>query len=97
LPAHGTLVSSAELASALAQPNMQAIQSARAAVEQALRAPGTPEQMVARTREQLGHKLAGIPQYYLFGSTVAAYLAWLEAEGLAVLEFAGDTPIWRSR
>jgi glyoxylase-like metal-dependent hydrolase (beta-lactamase superfamily II) len=97
LPSHGTLVAAAELDAALIQPNLGAIQGARAAVLAALAEPGRPEQIVERSRAALGHTLAGLPQHYLFSSTIAAYLAWLEEEGLAELEFAGGAPSWRAR
>lgn len=95
LPAHGSLIAAAELHEALIVPNLAAIARAQEAVLGALAEPTSLPSIVSSACQALSHTLAGIPQYYLFSTTVAAYLSWLEAEGLAVLEFASGEPRWR--
>jgi glyoxylase-like metal-dependent hydrolase (beta-lactamase superfamily II) len=95
LPSHGTLVAAAELHPQLVAPNLHAIAQAQAAVRAALSEPADLHSIVGRVCQALNHTLAGIPQYYLFSSTVAAYLSWLEAQGAAALVFEDGQPRWR--
>lgn len=94
LPSHGSLVGAADLDAQLIEPNRRAIAGARSAVLAALAEPADLATIVDRVCVQLSHTLAGLPQYFLFSSTVAAYLSWLEAEGVAAVVLEGGRPTW---
>jgi glyoxylase-like metal-dependent hydrolase (beta-lactamase superfamily II) len=93
LPAHGTLLTRAELPAVLAA-NRAAIERGMAAVLAALAEPGSVEAVVARTLTSIGHSVAGLPQYAIFASVVAAHLTELERQGRAQVELGPFGPLW---
>lgn len=94
LPGHGDLTPLAEFGAALAA-NRAAIERSTAAVRAALAEPGDIATIAARVRRLLGLTIAGLPQYAIFTSVVAAYLSYLEARDAAALALTDDGPIWR--
>jgi glyoxylase-like metal-dependent hydrolase (beta-lactamase superfamily II) len=68
---------------------------ARDALEEALAEPGELTAVARRVQAALGLSLAGIPQYAIFVSAVAAHLSYLEAQGQARVELADAGMVWR--
>lgn len=80
LPGHGDLVRRDALEATLAA-NQAAIERASQLVYAALAQPGDLHAIAQRVARALGLTLAGIPQYAIFASAVAAHLSYLEAQG----------------
>ncbi len=93
LPGHGELTERGDLDAALAA-NRAAIERAATAVCDALTAPGDTFEIARRVRRILGLTIAGLPQYAIFTSAVAAYLSYLEARGTATLAMTDDGAVW---
>jgi hypothetical protein len=51
--------------------------------------------VAARVRRALGLTLAGIPQYAIFISVIAAHLSYLELRGAARVTLEDDGLVWR--
>lgn len=94
LPGHGDLVAREQLAGAL-HANRQAIERASACVLDALAEPGDHASVARRTQRALGLALAGIPQYAIFASAVAAHLSHLEAQGRARAALDDEGLVWQ--
>ncbi len=80
LPGHGDLVRRDALEETLAA-NQVAIERTSQLVYAVLAQPGDLHATAQRVAQALGLTLAGIPQYAIFASAVAAHLSYLEAEG----------------
>jgi glyoxylase-like metal-dependent hydrolase (beta-lactamase superfamily II) len=80
LPGHGDLVRRDALEETLAA-NQVAIERTSQLVYAVLAQPGDLHAVTQRVAQALGLTLAGIPQYAIFASAVAAHLSYLEAEG----------------
>ena len=65
-------------------------------MQAALAEPGELTAVARRVQLALGLSLAGIPQYAIFVSAVAAHLSYLEAQGQARVELADAGMVWRS-
>lgn len=100
LPGHGDLVAHADLAAVL-DANQAAIAYARDLVLQALATPGDVTELTLRVLRLLGRAgddspgVPGIPQYVIFAGAVAAYLTYLEQQGLARAELTPQGVIWQ--
>jgi glyoxylase-like metal-dependent hydrolase (beta-lactamase superfamily II) len=95
LPGHGDLTERELLGEALAA-NRAAIERSTALVRKALATPGDLPTIAGRVRRALGLALAGIPQYAIFISAVAAHLSFLEANGAARVALEDEGMVWRS-
>lgn len=93
LPGHGALTARGDLDAVLAA-NRDAIERATATVHDALSAPGDVAEIARRVRRMLGLTIAGLPQYAIFLSAVAAYVSYLEARGAANLAMTDDGAVW---
>ena len=80
LPGHGDLVRRDALKETLAA-NQVAIERTSQLVYAVLAQPGDLHAVTQRVAQALGLTLAGIPQYAIFASAVAAHLSYLEAQG----------------
>ena len=80
LPGHGDLVRRDALEETLAA-NQVAIERTSQLVYAVLAQPGDLHAIAQRVARALGLTLAGIPQYAIFASVVAAHLSYLEAQG----------------
>jgi glyoxylase-like metal-dependent hydrolase (beta-lactamase superfamily II) len=94
LPGHGDLIARDALEEALAA-NQAAIMRSTELVRAALAEPGELTAVARRVQAALGLSLAGIPQYAIFVSAVAAHLSYLEAQGQARVELADAGMVWR--
>lgn len=94
VPGHGTLTPQSELAAAVAV-NLAAIERATQAVHAALAEPGDLAAIARRVAGTLGLTIAGIPQYAIFLSVVAAHLGALETRGQAQVKLASDGIVWQ--
>jgi hypothetical protein len=65
-------------------------------VREALAEPGELTAVARRVQRVLGLSLAGIPQYAIFVSAVAAHLSYLEAQGQARVALEDEGMVWRS-
>jgi glyoxylase-like metal-dependent hydrolase (beta-lactamase superfamily II) len=95
LPGHGDLATRDALEEVLAA-NQAAITHSTQIVRKALAEPGELTAVARRVRAALGLGLAGIPQYAIFVSAVAAHLSYLEARGQARVELEDAGMVWRS-
>jgi glyoxylase-like metal-dependent hydrolase (beta-lactamase superfamily II) len=95
LPGHGDLVARDALEEALAT-NQAAIARSTEVVHAALAEPGELTAVALRVQRALGLSLAGIPQYAIFVSAVAAHLSYLEAQGQACVALEDAGMVWRS-
>jgi glyoxylase-like metal-dependent hydrolase (beta-lactamase superfamily II) len=95
LPGHGDLTARDALEEVLAA-NQAAIIRSTQLVREALAEPGELTAVARRVLRALGLSLAGIPQYAIFVSAVAAHLSYLETQGQARVELEEDGMIWRS-
>ena len=95
LPGHGDLTQRDGLEQVLAA-NQAAITRSTQLVREALAEPGELTAVARRVQHALGLSLAGIPQYAIFVSAVAAHLSYLEAQGQARVELADAGMVWRS-
>lgn len=93
LPGHGALASRTELPEHLAA-NRAAIERSRQIVRESLAEPGDLAAITARVLTALDQRPVGIPQYAIFSGAVAAYLSYLEQQGLARVELRGLDLIW---
>ncbi|MCS6939145.1 MAG: MBL fold metallo-hydrolase [Roseiflexus sp.] len=94
LPGHGTLTPRSDL-NATIQANRHAIERASRAVRDALAEPGDILTIARRVQQALGLTIAGLPQYAIFVSAVAAHLSYLEAQGGATLVMTSEGAVWR--
>jgi glyoxylase-like metal-dependent hydrolase (beta-lactamase superfamily II) len=95
LPGHGELTRRDQLEEALAT-NQAAISRSMQLVREALvQQPGDLPTIARRVGRALELSLAGIPQYAIFVSAVAAHLSYLEAQGLARVALEEQGMIWR--
>jgi glyoxylase-like metal-dependent hydrolase (beta-lactamase superfamily II) len=94
LPGHGDLAARDALEEVLAA-NQAAIAASTQLVREALAEPGELTAVARRVKGALGLSLAGIPQYAIFVSAVAAHLSYLEAQGLARVELQDAGMVWR--
>ena len=95
LPGHGDLTARAALEEILSA-NQAAITRSAQLVRQALATPGELTSGARLVQRALGLSLAGIPQYAIFVSAVAAHLSYLEARGLAQVALEDVGMVWRS-
>jgi glyoxylase-like metal-dependent hydrolase (beta-lactamase superfamily II) len=95
LPGHGDLTPRDDLEEALAA-NQAAIERGSQLVLAALAEPGDHHAVARRVRGELGLNLAGIPQYAIFASAIAAHLSYLEAQRLASVTLEDEGMIWRA-
>jgi glyoxylase-like metal-dependent hydrolase (beta-lactamase superfamily II) len=95
LPGHGDLVARDALEEALAA-NQAAIARSTEVVHAALAEPAELTAVARRVQRVLGLSLAGIPQYAIFVSAVAAHLSYLEAQGRACVALEDAGMVWRS-
>jgi glyoxylase-like metal-dependent hydrolase (beta-lactamase superfamily II) len=95
LPGHGDLTVRDALEEVLAA-NQAAIARSTQLVRAALAEPGELTAVARRVQRALGLSLAGIPQYAIFVSAVAAHLSYLEAQAQARVELEEDGMVWRS-
>lgn len=95
LPGHGDLVPRDALPEVLAA-NRAAIERSSALVRAALAEPSDLTEIASRVQRALGLSFAGIPQYAIFTSAVAAHLSYLEALGAAQVTLADDRVVWRA-
>jgi len=65
-------------------------------VRAALAEPSDLTEIASRVQRALGLSFAGIPQYAIFTSAVAAHLSYLEALGAAQVTLADDRVVWRA-
>lgn len=96
LPGHGDLTPREVLAEAL-DANCSAIMAASEAVRRALAEPGDLAAVARRVGKILNLSPAGVPQYAIFVSVIAAHLSYLEAQGLAEVCVDHDGMIWLAR
>jgi glyoxylase-like metal-dependent hydrolase (beta-lactamase superfamily II) len=94
LPGHGDLVGRDALEEVLAA-NQATIERSSELVRTALAQPGDLPAVARRVRQALGLAPAGIPQYAIFLSAVAAHLSYLEARGLARVSLEDEGMVWR--
>lgn len=95
LPGHGNLIGHDGLEEAL-EANQAAIERASQLIRAALAEPGNHHVVARRVAEALGLALAGIPQYAIFASAVAAHLSYLERLGLARMSLETEGLIWQA-
>jgi glyoxylase-like metal-dependent hydrolase (beta-lactamase superfamily II) len=95
LPGHGDIVARDALEEVLAA-NQAAIHRSTQLVREALAEPGELTALAQRVQRALGLSLAGIPQYAIFVSAVAAHLSYLEAQGQAQVVLEDGGMIWSS-
>jgi glyoxylase-like metal-dependent hydrolase (beta-lactamase superfamily II) len=95
LPGHGDLTARDALEEILSV-NQAAITRSTQLVRQALATPGQLTTVARLVQRALGLRLAGIPQYAIFVSAVAAHLSYLEAQGQARVELEDEGMVWRS-
>ena len=95
LPGHGDLITRDALEEVSAV-NQAAITHATQLVRAALDEPGELTAVARRLQLALGLNLAGIPQYAIFVSAVAAHLSYLEAQGQARVALEDAGMVWRS-
>lgn len=93
LPGHGALAHHDALEATLAA-NEVAITRATQLVLDALTQPATLPVIGGRVQQAFGLAFAGMPQYAVFISAVAAHLTFLEARGLAQVALTGDGMVW---
>jgi glyoxylase-like metal-dependent hydrolase (beta-lactamase superfamily II) len=94
LPGHGDLTARDALEDLLAA-NQATITRSTKLVREALATPGELTTVARRVQGALGLSLAGIPQYAIFVSAVAAHLSYLEAQGQARVELEDAGMVWR--
>lgn len=95
LPGHGDLTPRDALEEVLAV-NQAAIVHSTQLVRAALAEPGELTAVARRVQHALGLSLAGIPQYAIFVSAVAAHLSYLEAQGQARVALEDAGMVWSS-
>jgi glyoxylase-like metal-dependent hydrolase (beta-lactamase superfamily II) len=95
LPGHGDLTARDALEEILAA-NQAAITRSTELVRASLAEPAELTAVARRVQLALGLSLAGIPQYAIFVSAVAAHLSYLEAQGQARVGLEQAGLIWRS-
>jgi glyoxylase-like metal-dependent hydrolase (beta-lactamase superfamily II) len=95
LPGHGDLVARDALEEVLTA-NQVAITRSTELVRAALAEQGELNAVARRVQHALGVSLAGIPQYAIFVSAVAAHLSYLEAQGQAHVALEDAGMVWRS-
>jgi glyoxylase-like metal-dependent hydrolase (beta-lactamase superfamily II) len=95
LPGHGDLTARDALEEILSA-NQAAITRSTQLVRAALAEPGELTSVARLVQRTLGLSLAGIPQYAIFVSAVAAHLSYLEAQGQARVELEDVGMVWRS-
>ncbi|MEO7911435.1 MAG: MBL fold metallo-hydrolase [Roseiflexaceae bacterium] len=93
LPGHGDLTARDALEAVLAA-NQSAIARSTQLVREALIEPGELTAVARRVQHALGLSLAGIPQYAIFVSAVAAHLSYLEAHGQARVALEDAGMVW---
>jgi glyoxylase-like metal-dependent hydrolase (beta-lactamase superfamily II) len=93
LPGHGDLTLREALTDALAA-NQAAIERSSEVVQSALETPGNLFAVAQRVQQALGLSLAGIPQYAIFASAVAAHLTYLESQGRARVALEDAGMVW---
>jgi len=94
LPGHGDLAARDALEEVLAA-NQAAITHSTQLVREALAEPSELTAVARRVQRALGLSLAGIPQYAIFVSAVAAHLSYLEAQGQARVALEDEGMVWR--
>ncbi|HMO56389.1 MAG TPA: MBL fold metallo-hydrolase, partial [Roseiflexaceae bacterium] len=94
LPGHGPLTPRAALAETISA-NRHAIETTTRIVLAALAEPADLASIARRVRHAAGYTFAGIPQYAIFTSVIAAYLSYLEAGGQAGATLTDAGIIWR--
>ncbi|ABU59066.1 MBL fold metallo-hydrolase [Roseiflexus castenholzii] len=95
LPGHGELTLRSDLEATL-RANRDAVERALSAVGDALAEPGDTFAVARRVQKALGLTIAGLPQYAIFVSAVAAHLAYLEIHGDATLSVTDQGAVWRN-
>lgn len=95
LPGHGDLTARDALEEILAA-NQAAITRSTKLVRDALAEPGELTTVARRVQHALRLSLAGIPQYTIFVSAVAAHLSYLEAQGHAQVALEDAGMVWHS-
>ena len=95
LPGHGDLTTRDALEEVLVA-NQAAIARSTQLVREALAEPGVLQAVARRVQRRLDLSLAGIPQYAIFVSAVAAHLSYLEAQGQARVALEDEGMVWRS-
>jgi glyoxylase-like metal-dependent hydrolase (beta-lactamase superfamily II) len=93
VPGHGELHSKAECETTL-NANQEAITRSCEATIAALHEPGTVDMITNRVLQSLERTPAGIPQYAIFVGAVAAYLSYLEGQGMARAELGPTGVVW---